>query len=100
MIFRFSEEPGYGYDDYGSGRALTFDHIGHLFDGYQLTAYYPSTAAIGEGGRRRGCAVLVRDLQQNDAMDWLKTLCRAESGRAMIGGQKPIRQSGSVAQVS
>ena len=80
--FHVPDEAGYGYDDYGSGNAITFDYIRRVLERYQLTIYYPSIPAIKEGGRRRGCAVLVRDLQQNEAMDSLSTLRRAEFQRS------------------
>src|SRR5437870_1448472 len=48
--FQVPNEPGYGYDDYGSGKALTSDYLMPVIERYQLRAYYPAAPATEEGG--------------------------------------------------
>jgi predicted O-methyltransferase YrrM len=59
--FQVPGDPGYEYDTYGVGKALTrawiAKHLGH----YALTEFYPSTPSAEESGARRGCVVLGRD---------------------------------------
>ncbi len=55
--FRVPGQSGYGYDDYGEGKALTAEYLeGALPEG--VSVLYPSTPAEQETGRRRGWAVL------------------------------------------
>jgi hypothetical protein len=58
--FQVPSDAGYGYDDYGPGRALTSDYIRAAIWAHQLQAYYPSTPSGAESGKRRGCVVLAR----------------------------------------
>ncbi len=58
--FRVPGQSGYGYDDYGEGKALTAEYLeGSLPEG--VSVLYPSTPAEQETGRRRGWAVLSSD---------------------------------------
>jgi hypothetical protein len=73
--FEVPSDPGYGYDDYGAGRALTSEYIKPLLLAHRLQAYYPSTpsyadypstpmAAVGlraPGMLRRGCVIVARE---------------------------------------
>ena len=70
--FEVPSDPGYGYDDYGPGKALVAGYIRPAIMAYQLQAFYPSTpstadypstpsaaAGLAVAGRlRRGCIVL------------------------------------------
>jgi predicted O-methyltransferase YrrM len=58
--FEVPDEPGYGYDDYGPGKALTLNYIKPAIEKHQLTIYFPSAPAREEGGKRRGCIVLAQ----------------------------------------
>ena len=74
--FEVPFDAGYGFDDYGPGKALVAGYIKPAISKHQLTAFYPSTpsaadypstpmAAIGlaaSGRLRRGCVVLVKDV--------------------------------------
>ena len=55
--FRVPGDEGYGYDDYGPGKALTADYLpfGALTD---WSILYPLAASEEETGARRGCCVL------------------------------------------
>jgi hypothetical protein len=56
--FRVPWDADYGYDDYGSEKALTDTYISTAVAKLGLCAHYPSTPARVETGQRRGCVVL------------------------------------------
>ena len=58
--FQVPDDPGYGHDDYGPGKALTVDYIAPAMERYGLVALYPATPALSESGARRGCVILAR----------------------------------------
>jgi hypothetical protein len=73
--FAVREDPGYGFDDYGAGRALTLDYLaahGVLPQG----VWFPLCAANAETGARRGCVVLARDADVVRLLDGGQTLRR------------------------
>jgi hypothetical protein len=41
--FEVPFDPGYGYDDYGSGKTLVASYIRPVISAHQLQAFYPST---------------------------------------------------------
>ena len=54
---RMPGDDGYGYDDYGPGKALTEEIIdGTKAEGW--SRWYPSVPSSAETGGRRGCIVL------------------------------------------
>jgi hypothetical protein len=55
--FKVPDDPGYGYDDYGTGRALTLEYVtaSRL---PKLSCFFPCTPASEETGARRGYVVL------------------------------------------
>lgn len=55
--FAVPDDPGYGFDDYGSGRRLDLEYLlnSKLPD---LSIYFPSTPSFQEDGARRGCVVV------------------------------------------
>jgi predicted O-methyltransferase YrrM len=72
--FEVPADPGYGYDDYGPGKALIAAYIRPAIAAHQLQAFYPSTPSVADypstpmaaagyaiaGRLRRGCIVLVK----------------------------------------
>ena len=58
--FEVPDDPGYGFDDYGPGKALNADYIARLSELYQLAIFYPSTSSKDETGSRRGCVILCK----------------------------------------
>ncbi len=58
--FRVPDDEGYRFDDYGPGKALTWDYVGPIAERYGATAAYPATPSAEETGARRGCVVLAR----------------------------------------
>jgi hypothetical protein len=59
--FQVPDDPGYAYDDYGPGKALTLSYIAPTIASLGLRVFYPSTRSSEEGGARRGCVVLVKN---------------------------------------
>ena len=73
--FEVPSDPGYGFDDYGPGKALVSSYIRPAISAHQLGVFYPSTpsaadypstamaaAGLATSGRlRRGCVVLAKD---------------------------------------
>jgi hypothetical protein len=75
--FQVPDDPGYGYDDYGPGQALTADYIAPAVEAFALMPFYPATPAAEERGARRGCVVLVRRGVHTAALASLGLLRRA-----------------------
>jgi hypothetical protein len=59
--FEVADDPGYGFDDYGEGRALVRTYVEPFMDRYKLSLFYPAAPSADETGYKRGCAVLVRE---------------------------------------
>src|SRR4051794_37388876 len=56
--FEVPGDPGYGFDDWGAGKALTSAYISGLTERFKLHAYYPAKPSTCETGAVRGCVVL------------------------------------------
>lgn len=54
--FEVPDDPAYGFDDYGVGRALSLSCLPIEELGYRI--FWPSTPGEEETGERRGCVVL------------------------------------------
>lgn len=52
-------DSGYGYDDYGTARAITLDYIRAASRRFGPRLFFPRLAATHETGERRGCAILL-----------------------------------------
>ena len=73
--FEVPSDAGYGYDDYGPGKALISGYIRPVILAHQLRAFYPSTPSAADypstpmaaaglavpGRLRRGCVVLAKE---------------------------------------
>jgi hypothetical protein len=59
--FQVPFDAGYGYDDFGPGKALTPAYIAAAMIAHKLEAYFPSTPSYAETGERRGCIVLAKE---------------------------------------
>ena len=66
--FQVPGDAGYGYDDYGFGRALNREYIAPRVKQFQLAEFYPTTPSTAESSIRRGCVVLARDPGIVDAL--------------------------------
>jgi predicted O-methyltransferase YrrM len=56
--FQVPGDPGYGFDDYGAGNALTAAYVSDIAERFELSSYYPTTPSTAETGAKRGCVVL------------------------------------------
>jgi len=56
--FQIPGDQGYGYDDYGPGRALIASYVAPAMERFGLAAFYPTLPSSEESGARRGCVVL------------------------------------------
>ena len=73
--FEVPFDAGYGFDDYGPGKALVSGYIRPAMSAHQLQAFYPSTPSVADypstpmaaaglaapGRLRRGCVVLAKE---------------------------------------
>jgi hypothetical protein len=59
--FQVPEDNGYGYDDYGAGKALIRNYIASLVSQFALAEFFPTTPSAVETGIRRGCVVIARN---------------------------------------
>jgi len=73
--FAVPDDPGYGFDDYGAGKALT---LGYLADNDILPGgvWFPRCDSSAETGARRGWVVLARAADVVRRIDAMATLRR------------------------
>jgi hypothetical protein len=76
--FQVPFDAGYGYDDYGPGKALIASYIAPAVSRYQLLTLYPATPSVAESGMRRGCVVLAKENVHGKALALVPLLRRAE----------------------
>ncbi len=69
--FQVADDPGYTYDDYGPGKALTLEYLSFLRD---KRMYYPALSASEETGAKRGSLVLTVDPSCDEVLQTCKTL--------------------------
>jgi hypothetical protein len=101
--FEVPSDAGYGYDDYGPGKALVLDYIGPAILAHHLRIFYPSIpssadypstplAAIGlsaPGRLRRGCIILAKESRHASVLattPLLRPAMETELMSAKIGG--------------
>lgn len=58
--FQVPDDQGYGYDDYGPGKALTVEYVRGAMERHELEICYPSIRSEDETGARRGCSVFAK----------------------------------------
>jgi len=71
-------DTGYGYDDYGEGKALTLGLLQQLQIG-QLAAYFPVLPSAEETGAKKGCVVLATSSLAHEKLESIRSL----SGQAL-----------------
>jgi predicted O-methyltransferase YrrM len=74
--FQVPGDAGYGYDDYGFGKALNREYIGPQVKQFQLAEFYPSAPSAAETSIRRGCIVLAHDPRVIGALSSISLLRR------------------------
>ena len=71
--FQVPGQPGYGYDDYGPGKALTAEYLRrYMPPGMEM--FYPSVLAEQETGRRRGWVVVSPDARMKAELNRMDLL--------------------------
>lgn len=73
--FAVPDDPGYAFDDYGPGQALTLAYLGPPAAS-PTAIWFPACASSAETGARRGCVVLARDAEIIQRIDLMRTLRR------------------------
>ncbi len=56
--FAVPGDPGYGYDDYGANKRLTWDVFGSLVERLNMSSFFPTLPSREETGAKRGCIIL------------------------------------------
>lgn len=79
--FQVPDDPGYGYDDYGHGKALTLDYLKEVRMP-PLQLYFPRTAARWETGAKKGSLVATGDMELMAALDQAPLLRRWQPVKA------------------
>lgn len=59
--FQVADDLGYGYDDYGPGKALTLEYTSTVQTQHRMKVYFPRAPSHQETGAQRGCALFVAD---------------------------------------
>ena len=75
--FQVPNDPGFGYDDYGLGKALNFQYIAPLVQTHGLMVFYPSAKSDDETGARRGCVLLCKSAALGSELESVSLLRRA-----------------------
>ena len=86
--FQVPDDDGYGYDNFGRGKALTCDYLRLAIRRFGLRTFFPSVTSDSETGFKRGCVVLAADA---DLIAALRTMPEvrewtARSRRSIAGG--------------
>jgi len=75
--FEVPDDPGFGYDYYGPGKALNAEYIAASAKTHSLAIFYPSASSQEETGRRRGCVVLCKTAVLGSELQAISLLRRA-----------------------
>jgi len=73
--FAVPDDPGYGFDDYGPGKALTLAYLGARA-APPTAIWFPACVSSAETGAQRGSVVLARDAQLIRLITPMRTLRR------------------------
>lgn len=79
--FQVPDDPGYGYDDYGPGKALAAAYVAPTMATHSLRAFYPAAPSNRETGACRGCVVLAEAGIQAETLATCSTLRAIEVPR-------------------
>jgi hypothetical protein len=72
--FQVPGDSGYGYDDYGNGKALSMSGFSDTFLEHGLVTFFPSLPSSQETGPRQGCVVLTRKGKMSELLAGLQSL--------------------------
>ncbi|MCX7140579.1 MAG: hypothetical protein NT123_05635 [Proteobacteria bacterium] len=59
--FQVPDDPGYGFDCYGAGNALTLGYARVAIEQFGLEVFFPAAHSSEETGAKRGCVLFVGD---------------------------------------
>lgn len=76
--FRVADDEGYGYDDYGGGRAIDCAYLRRCGVGNAFHAFYPSVPSWMETGAKRGSVILTSSSEWADTLNACGLLRRAQ----------------------
>lgn len=79
--FQVPDDPGYGFDDYGSGKRISLEYVANS-GASDWTAYFPRASSQDESGRRRGWVVLTADPAMISTLDKVASLRRLSATAA------------------
>ena len=71
--FQVPDDEGYGFDDYGEGKALTLDYL-KVHKRHNYRVFFPNVRSELEDGERRGLVVLSNSPVLIDNLQIMKTL--------------------------
>jgi predicted O-methyltransferase YrrM len=74
--FEVPGDSGYSYDNYGPGKALTFQNFNPFFLENNFSAYSPNIKSIDESGYKRGMVILTLDPSMGNVIDKIPNLYR------------------------
>ena len=66
--FQVADDPGYGFDDYGEGKALIRAYLEPFMVRDKLSLFYPAAPSSEETGFKRGSVVLARQAAEKHLM--------------------------------
>ena len=72
--FKVPTDPGYGYDNYGAGKALSLELLSPLLQKHKLVPYFPAAPSSQETGAHRGCVVLASIGAHSEKLSRLSSL--------------------------
>lgn len=72
--FEVPDDSGYGYDNYGNGKALTLEYLASALAQFDLQPFFPAIPSTAETGAHRGCVVLVRTSKMKALLKQCKAL--------------------------
>jgi hypothetical protein len=81
--FQVPDDDGYGYDNYGPGKALTRDYIEPAIRAFSLRTFFPSVKSKGETGAKRGSVTLAADPGLIRTLRTIREIREWEGSRAL-----------------
>jgi hypothetical protein len=76
--FQVPGDEGYGYDDYGKGKALSLTLFPDIISKHALIPFFPAVPSSEETGKKRGCVVIVREGEVSAKLGSVPSLCRRD----------------------
>ncbi len=70
---------GYGFDDYGQGKAIDLAYIDPVVSAFRLSIFFPSVNSSEETGSKRGSCVLCEEKTGSEVEARIRTLVRSAS---------------------